>query len=203
MVTDDEIGNHAITKETYERLLPYAKRSAIGGSSSVRNDKAVRRELCLQDQLVGMFSHYCWCVWIFGYPDRFFEQRDWCDKNQLQGDPGDFPGTNLEVKGSLWRARTRPILEHTLILPSSQRKPGTVYCLTLVESTTDFPALVHLVGWCRDSELSETPETEGSFQGKYTKNARQLHRAISIEWLDRRTGCNHKGPVHLGKTLTP
>ena len=105
------------------------------------------------------------------------------DQNPEVGDGGqDFLGLSIDIKGSLMRASKNP-MKYCLPVRWRELHPNWIYWLALCESYEDWEATVWLVGWATTGMLPGEPDSDGPFEGAFTRRAKVLNPFMPIKLL--------------------
>lgn len=179
MLRDTDIISVKLTKEHADAARRHAGVSSFGGESNIFRG-AERQTRCLSDNVVGHLGQVALHLYLFGGLERY-EMSRWV-QNQFPriGDGGvDALGLRLDVKTSDVRTGLA-LLGHRLLVRPKERHAENVYVLALLQSP-----FVHLIGWARDTDLPQSPSTEGVFAGAYVLPARMLHPLLPLRyaWL--------------------
>lgn len=169
MVKSSQVLTFNLTATEVEFCNKMAGAACLGGRSSVRGED--RQSMLTEDQLVGQLGTYTGLKWMTGHSQLYCLSRWYQNKMPYQGDGGsDVPGANIDFKSSMIRTG-RPLLEHRLAVRPTERHPGWVYVLCLVNEHYQ----VFMIGWATDEELPVEPEKEGGFEGAFCLPAKELH----------------------------
>jgi len=173
-----------------------AKAAEIGGNSNIR-ERGDRMAKIGIDQWIGQIGQYALSLYMFGSPDKYYQQRMISNMHPTVGDNGqDILGSNIDVKTSLMRYGLDPY-KYRLAVRPKERHDGHIYILALVEPNVDkalsliVPLKVYLVGYAVDNELSTEPDSDGPFSGAFTVMSDMLHPMMPIQWHWRKYDSLH------------
>lgn len=167
-----------------ERSQHFAANAQVGGRSEVRA-KEDRQQSLVTDQAVGQLGEAALSKFLGGTMLFYELTRTVRDLDPHAGDGGgDLLATNVDVKCSLMRASADPLRYRLLVRPK-ERHAGMVYVLALVAPDVWQTGIVHLVGWCKDSDLPIKPATDPPFAGAYLVPAQHLSPLppLTFNWL--------------------
>jgi len=160
-----------------------ARKASLGGVSRMR-DREEREAFLGIDQLVGQLGQIAGHRWLYGHPYEYAKEREIINRNPRIGDTGsDVACANIDFKGSLWRYREKPLLDHHLLVRPKERHKGFVYILILIElNDNNTKGLGHLIGWANEAMLPEKPETSGVFEGAFSLSTQELYPLPPFNW---------------------
>lgn len=184
MLELDSVITMPLLDEDYFTLEENSEKACIGGTSQVRASSD-RTDRLFEDQFVGQAGHLIASRYLFGTIRPYLDARDYANKNPHEGDDGsDFlniPG--IDVKTSMMRASTNPLDYRVLVRPNERHKDN-IYVQALLQKY-DNEFVVHLVGWCEETDLPRYIETKGVFRGAYVLGAKKLKPMEQIQQVVR------------------
>lgn len=185
MIDSTQVVTLFIPEEELHLVRDYAKKGISGGSSAVRPPKERTENLDI-DQLVGMVGAYAACKLLFGSDEKFRTSRYYANIYKFRSDGGsDIPGTNIDVKSSLWRYRNKPVLDHHLIVSPEEYNPGTVYVGVMVTIEETY-ATAYLMGWHKGVSLKFCEKIEPGMPEdlikKYYASFRSVNPLMPLVW---------------------
>jgi hypothetical protein len=152
-----------------------AKRAELGGKTYVKERRGEREA---EYQITGQIGEYVGCKLLLG--DRgekvYRRKRFFHNIDPWKGDNGsDIQGAPIDFKCSLMRNLKKSPMNYNLIINEGERHPHWNYFLLLVERYSLEGALVHVMGWATDDMVECHFNKGGTFRGKYTIPAKDLH----------------------------
>ena len=169
----------------------------LGGNSQIREVED-RREMLIEDQLVGQIGNAAGCLWWYGNMDAYLQSREIANADPWRGDGGsDLPGLHIDFKTSMMRGPQDPAYYKLLVRPAERHK-GCVYIRVLIPKfkVEELGAglNVFITGWAKETDLPDQYETDGIFAGAYSLESDKL-RPIGAAYASEILASQFPAPV--------
>lgn len=158
-----------------------ARKAWLGGKSNVRRPGR-RESFGLEDQFVGQCGELALAKY-FERTETYFTRREEINIRPWEGDDGsDLSGHPIDVKTSLMRKSQDPF-RYNLVVRPKERHENNSYVLALIPRLTNEECKVILVGYAKDSEFPEFPDSTGVFSGAFRIPADDLRDLAFLKAL--------------------